>query len=80
MYHWCRENCSGERKPDQTDEQFFMGTRKKALGPFKKELWNLPQETKSRILENLEAKFNLLFEKLGVCRTAELMEKLYKKG
>jgi len=80
MYHWCRENCSGERKPDQTDEQFFMGTRKKALGPFKKELWNLPQEIKSRILENLEAKFNLLFEKLGVCRTAELMEKLYKKG
>ena len=37
-----------ERKPDQTDQQFVYTTRKKALGPFKRELWEL--ESKDEIL------------------------------
>src|SRR5207237_9402814 len=45
---WCFENAADERKPDQTDEQFVYTTRKKAIGPFKRELWDL--RTKDDIL------------------------------
>ena len=41
---WCFENAADERKPDQTDEQFIYTTRKKAIGPFKRELWDLDQQ------------------------------------
>jgi len=34
---------SDERKPSQTDAQFYYSTRKKAIGPFKPELWALPE-------------------------------------
>ena len=41
---WCIENAADERKPDQTDEQFIYTTRKKAIGPFKRELWDLASQ------------------------------------
>ena len=41
---WCFENAADERKADQTDEQFVYTTRKKAIGPFKRELWDLADE------------------------------------
>src|SRR6478672_562236 len=36
---WCVVNAADERKADQTDQQFVYTTRKKALGPFKRKLW-----------------------------------------
>src|SRR3989338_11714164 len=44
MYDWIRQTQSAEKKPDQTEEQFIYSTRKKALGPFKKEILALPNE------------------------------------
>ena len=41
---WCFENALDERKADQTDQQFVYTTRKKAIGPFKRELWDLADE------------------------------------
>ena len=41
---WVFENALDERKPDQTDEQFVYTTRKKAIGPFKRQLWDLADE------------------------------------
>ena len=41
---WVFENAADERKPDQTDQQFVYTTRKKAIGPFKRELWDLDFE------------------------------------
>jgi len=78
IYAFCRQNCADEKKPEQTDEQFLMKTRKKACEPFKKELWNLSPDVKSKIIKELEAKFTMTFEKLGVCGTTEIIEKLYK--
>ncbi len=78
IYAFCRQNCADERKAEQTDEQFLMKTRKKACEPFKKELWNLSPDVKSKILKELETKFTMTFEKLGVCGTTETIEKLYK--
>lgn len=66
IYAWLRENCKDEMKAGQTDEQFFYKTRKKALGPFKTEWNTLPASVRSSLGSALEAKFDLLFGKLGV--------------
>jgi len=67
-----------EKKPEQTEEQFIYKTRKKALGPFKKEIFSIPQKNKDKISEELEEKFSLLFQRLGVSNTSGLIEKLYQ--
>jgi len=61
---WCFANCTDERKPGQTDQQFVYTTRKKAIGPFKRELWDL--DTKDEILAALSHKVRFLFHELGV--------------
>ena len=70
---WCQANTADERKEGETDTQFLYKTRKKALGPFKRELWELP--TKEQILADQEAKFRFLFEQLGVAGTRELVDR-----
>ena len=37
-------NAADERKDGQTEEQFLYTTRKKAIGPYKRALWELPDE------------------------------------
>ena len=71
--HWCNENAADERKPDQTDEQFVYTTRKKAIGPFKRELWDLP--TKDEILAAQRRKIGFLFTELGVNGSREMIER-----
>lgn len=78
MYKYLLENHRAERKEGQTDEQFFYKLRKQALGPFKKELWNLPEVVKSAIGEALEKKFSFLFEQLNVFNTKDLVSKFTK--
>ncbi len=61
---WCLANAVDERKPGMTDQQFVYTTRKKAIGPFKRELWDL--ETKDDILAAQSRKISFLFTELGV--------------
>ena len=61
---WCFGNALDERKADQTDQQFVYTTRKKALGPFKRQLWDL--ETKDEILVAQANKIRFLMHELGV--------------
>ena len=61
---WCFANAADERKADQTDQQFVYTTRKKAIGPFKRQLWEL--ETKDEILAAQRRKIGFLFTELGV--------------
>jgi hypothetical protein len=75
MMAWCLDNCAGERKDGETDEQFLYKTRKKAIGPFKAQLWSLPTTAADRIGANLRAKFGLLFDELGIAGTRELVER-----
>ena len=70
---WCFENALDERKPDQTDQQFVYTSRKKAIGPFKRELWDL--ETKDQILAAQAAKIEFLFRELGVIDTREMVDR-----
>src|SRR5947209_14243786 len=70
IYDWLRQNAKDERKPTDTDEQFFYKTRKKALGPFKRRFWDLPEDVKSRLAGAYDEKFGFLFEQLAVGGTA----------
>ena len=72
---FCFANAADERKPGETDEQFVYKTRKKALGPFKRRMWDMPDENKKPIVDELEAKFEFLMEKLAVFGTADLVRK-----
>ncbi len=75
---WCNDNLSKERKDGQTDEQFFYTSRKKALGPFKLRIWEMPTASKSAIMKDLENKFSFLFGKLGVENTKDVVERWVK--
>jgi len=68
---------SEEKEEILTQEQFLYKARKKALGPFKKEIWSIPEENKDKIAQVLEEKFSILFEKLGVINSLELIKKYY---
>ncbi len=72
---FCFENCADERKDGETDEQFVYKTRKKALGPFKKKMWELDRAEKGAIVEAIEQKFEFLMEKLGVFNTRDLTDR-----
>ena len=49
IYAYLSANHADERKEGQTDAQFFYSARKRAFGPFKRQLWDLPVETRDRI-------------------------------
>lgn len=71
MYLWINQNMVSERKSGQTDEQFIYSARKKALGPFKKDIMTLPADVRGAIAREVEEKFIFLFEKLNVKDTKE---------
>jgi fructose-bisphosphate aldolase class II len=71
MRSWLDENAAGERKSGDTQEQFYYKARKKAIGPFKKDLWSLPEEVRGAIAADLERTFSFLFEQLKVNGTQE---------
>ena len=75
IYFWLKKNCADEKKAGQTEEQFIYKTRKKGFGPFKKQLWDLPENIRSNIGEELEAEFDFLFQKLNVVNTKGLVRK-----
>ncbi len=68
---WLDENATGERKSGDTNEQFYYKARKKAIGPFKRDFWSLPEEVRTAIAADLEKMFVFLFEQLNVNGTQE---------
>jgi fructose/tagatose bisphosphate aldolase len=75
IYEWLRTNAKDERKPTDSDEQFFYKTRKKALGPFKKQFWDLPAEVKAKLADAYDEKFGFLFAQLAIGNTADVVAK-----
>jgi fructose-bisphosphate aldolase, class II len=71
MRAWLDENAAGERKSGDTNEQFYYKARKKAIGPFKRELWSLPEDVRAAIAGDLERTFAFLFEQLNVNGTSD---------
>jgi fructose/tagatose bisphosphate aldolase len=70
---FCFDNCADERKSGETDEQFVYKTRKKAIGPFKQRMWELPSDQKQQIIDAIEKKFEFLMDKLAVYNTRDLV-------
>ena len=79
IYEWLRVNAAEERKSGDSDEQFFYKTRKKAIGPFKRQMWDLPEEVQAKLASAYDTKFSFLFENLGVGGTAEAVAR-YSSG
>jgi fructose/tagatose bisphosphate aldolase len=75
IYGWLRENAASERKPTDSDEQFYYNTRKKALGPIKRELWDLPADVREELGRAYDRTFGFLFDQLKVGGTREMVAK-----
>ena len=66
-------DAADERKPGQTDQQFVYTTRKKAIGPFKRQLWDL--DTKDEILAAQRRKIAYLYTELRVNDTRAMVDR-----
>lgn len=75
IYEWLKANAANEAKQGETEEQFLYKTRKKALGPFKKEIMKLPQHTRDSIAAEVEIKFDFLFKQLNIVNKRDLVNK-----
>jgi fructose/tagatose bisphosphate aldolase len=75
IYEWLSTNAKDERKPTDSDEQFFYKTRKKALGPFKRQLWDLPSDANATLARAYDEKFTFLFKQLAIPNTADIVAK-----
>lgn len=78
IYEWLDANAKDERKATDTDEQFYYKTRKKALGPFKKQIWSMPDDAKAALAKAYDAKFEFLFTQLNVGGTTAVVAKFVK--
>ena len=73
IYAWLAETRASERKEGQTDAQFYYSTRKRAFGPFKDQIWGLPQETRDAIMAELEPRFERIMRELGVAGQPQIV-------
>jgi fructose-bisphosphate aldolase, class II len=73
MDEWCFGNAADERQPDETEQQFVYKTRKKTIGPFKRELWELA--TKDEILAAQRAKIDFLYRELAVDGSRSMVDR-----
>jgi len=75
IYTWLKVNAANEAKQGESEDQFLYKTRKRALGPFKKEIIGLPQDTRDEIAAEVEKKFDFLFKQLNVVNKRKLLNK-----
>jgi fructose/tagatose bisphosphate aldolase len=75
IYDWLKINAASERKEGETEEQFIYKTRKKALGPFKKDIMGLAQEVRDAVALEIEEKFDFLFRQLNSVNNKGLVDK-----
>lgn len=75
IYQFIKTEYAKEWKEGQTEEQFMYSTRKKGFGPLKKKWWDLPSDVKGPIMKELEDRFGLLFDKLKVGNTQNIVSR-----
>ena len=73
--HYLDANHSDERKEGQTDIQFQVKTRKKAIGPFKPEMWAMASEL-APIYQALEDEFAFFYNQLNIVDSRELIDRI----
>jgi fructose/tagatose bisphosphate aldolase len=75
-YAYLRANHQGAWKADKTDEQVIYSERKRAIGPFKQQWWDLNETRQVLIGEVLQEQFEFLFDQLNVKATRQLAAQL----
>jgi len=75
---WVKVECKDEWKKGDTEEQFIYKSRKKAISPFKRRLWDLPADVRAAIGADLEKMFAFLFEQLRVKGTRAATDRYVK--
>ncbi len=78
IYAFLTKNHSDERKEGQTDEQFYYNARKRALGPFKQKLWQLPAATLKSIEDAWQKQFEMLFNSLAIGGTQAQVDRFVR--
>jgi fructose-bisphosphate aldolase class II len=78
IYKWLDANAKDERKPTDSDEQFYYKTRKKALGPFKRQIWDVPDAERAALDAAYDEKFGFLFDQLAIGDTAAIVARFVK--
>ena len=75
IYQWLKENKKDEWSSEWTEKQFIYKMRKKALGHFKKQIRNIDDSAKEKILSSLEREFEFFFKSFNVNKSQELVSK-----
>ena len=78
MYAWLREHATEERKPKDTEEQFIYKARKKALGPFKTQMWGMDAARRDAIGASLQERFTRLMTLLKIEGTSAAVQQFVK--
>src|ERR1041385_3837051 len=78
LQEWVKAECKDEWKKGDTEEQFYYKSRKKAIGPFKRHMWDLPADVRGAIAADLEKNFAFLFEQLRVTGTRAVTDRYVK--
>jgi len=77
MYAYTEQTFNIEQKGASSYLQFIERFRKKSLGIFKKQIWQIPEKDIKKIKLELEEKFEFFFKVFGVNNTKDLVDKIY---
>ncbi len=75
IYAYLKEKHSDEWKEGQTEAQFLYSTRKRGIGPFKRQMWDLPDDVQVALRSELQKRFAFLFEQLKVPNTTDVISR-----
>ena len=75
-YDYVRSELKGEWKEGKTEDQFLYSTRKKAIGPFKRQWWDLDDEVQIKLGQILQEQFEFLFKNLNVTGTRDFAKQV----
>jgi fructose/tagatose bisphosphate aldolase len=75
-YAYLHEHHKNEWKEGKTEDQFLYSARKRAIGPMKKEWWDMEEGIRDKIGLALQEQFTFLFEKLNVGDTRQIADEL----
>jgi fructose/tagatose bisphosphate aldolase len=73
IYDYLREEHGHRWKEGRTEDQFIYSNRKRAFGPFKKDVWDIAPGAREEIRQALEEKFAFLFEQLNAVDTVAMI-------
>jgi fructose/tagatose bisphosphate aldolase len=75
IYRHLLHKYANERDLGDSDEQFLYKTRKRGWGDFKNRIRSIPEKNLEQIRQLLEERFSLIFKRLNVVRTVDLVRR-----